>query len=438
MTLYQKFLESKGACIDTRKIGDGEMFFALKGPNFDANEFAEEALAKGAKYAVVDQPKFKHSSQTGIIYVDDVLKSMQDLAKYHRTKLKSKVIALTGSNGKTTTKELLNVVLSKKFKTHATAGNFNNLIGLPLTLLNCPADAEMVILEMGANHIGEIKDLCSIGQPHYGLITNIGKAHFEGFLNLEGVKKAKSELYEYLSENNGVAFINVNEAHLNELSRNIKNRVFYSTDEQGIPEGVVPIVQTQLIRKHPYLSLNYAGKSGNTLRVDTQLPGTYNYPNIATAIAVGLYFELTDDQIKTGLREYQPKINRSQWLDKAGNQFFLDAYNANPSSMRVSVSYFLENAPQPRILILGDMLELGKDSYKEHRDLLNDLLVKREKFEHLWLVGKEFSIAMTTKDEALHFPNATEVKKHLESEGLTGYHIFLKGSRGIALEKIVL
>ena len=438
MTLYQNFLESAGACIDTRKIGDGEMFFALKGPNFDANEFAEEALAKGARYAVVDQPKFKHSSQTGIIYVDDVLKSMQDLAKYHRTKLQSKVLALTGSNGKTTTKELLYSVLSKKLKTHATAGNFNNLIGLPLTLLNCPADAEMLILEMGANHIGEIRDLCSIGQPHYGLITNIGKAHFEGFLNLEGVKKAKSELYDYLSENDGVAFININEVHLHELSRNIKNRVFYSTDPKGVPDGIVPIVQTQLIRNHPHLSIHYTANSGKTIQVDTQLPGTYNYPNIATAIAVGLYFELTDHQIKTGLREYQPKINRSQWLANAGNQFFLDAYNANPSSMRVSVSYFLENAPQPRILVLGDMLELGKDSYKEHRDLLNDLLTKREQFEQLWLVGKEFAVAMDKKDDAVHFPNSAEVKKHLENEGLTGHHIFLKGSRGIALEIIVL
>nr|MBS0037501.1 UDP-N-acetylmuramoyl-tripeptide--D-alanyl-D-alanine ligase [Saprospiraceae bacterium] len=431
--LYRKFKDSAGVCIDTRKLREGEMFFALKGPNFNANEFALPALKNHASYAVVDDPALKNT-HPGIILVDDVLKSMQQLALYHRRQFKGHLLALTGSNGKTTTKELLHAVLKNKFNTHATVGNYNNLIGLPFTILNCPEECEFLILEMGANTTGEIKQLCEIAEPNYGMITNIGKAHIEGFKSIEGVKKAKGELYDFLAKSQGIAFVNLNEPFLQNLSKSIEKRIFYSTLESGDSEDV--ITRTRLIKKHPFLSVEYQNKHEKWIPVQSKLPGAYNYHNIAAAIVVGKYFDLSDGEIQNGIEGYSPVNNRSQWMKKDDNQFFMDAYNANPSSLRASVFDFLENCPNPKILILGDMLELGESSLKEHRQIVDELLSQKDNYEQLWLVGSEFGKLRPEKD-VLFFETSTEAKVHLQNLKLKNHYLFIKGSRGILLEKII-
>jgi UDP-N-acetylmuramoyl-tripeptide--D-alanyl-D-alanine ligase len=432
--LYQLFRNASGVCIDTRKLEPGQLFFALRGPNFDANQFVQKALDMGAHAAVADDPVVAENNPR-IFLVSDVLKSMQKLANYHRKNYKGPVLALTGSNGKTTTKELISAVLRQKFKVHATIGNYNNLIGLPYTILSMKDDTEFLLLEMGANAPGEIAELCRIAEPDLGLITNIGKAHLEGFGSIEGVVRAKCELYDHLASINGTAFVNLAEKHLEENSRNIQNRIFYSSEQENYGHSLV--VKSALLSHYPVLEIKFSLGEGKTEQiVKSRLTGTYNYPNIATAIATGAYFAIDPQKIASGISAYEPKNNRSEVVKKDSNTVFLDAYNANPSSMKASVSYFLEHFPPPRFLILGDMLELGADSDREHQWLIDELLLKRDQFSHLWLVGEEFSRIKTTAF-IRHFRTVEEAKDAFEKLGFENYSLMLKGSRGIGLERFV-
>ncbi|TVR90213.1 MAG: UDP-N-acetylmuramoyl-tripeptide--D-alanyl-D-alanine ligase [Saprospirales bacterium] len=433
--LYQTFRNSRGVCIDSRKIREGEIFFAIKGPNFDANKFAAKAIENGALAAVVDNPKIA-GSHPDFFMVADALQTMQQLANHHRKNFEGSVFALTGSNGKTTTKELIKSVLCQKYKVHATSGNYNNLIGLPFTILNTKPGTELIVLEMGANAPGEIAQLCQIAEPDVGMITNIGKAHLEGFGTLEGVIHAKSELYDSLAERKGAALVNLAEKYLDANSKKVKNRVFYSSNEVRKTRREL-IVQAELMAHYPEIKLRFKlSKSSYYTEVNCQLTGRYNFPNIVSAIATGAFYGLSQEEIAAGISTFKPFTNRSEIINFRTNTVFLDAYNANPSSMRASIDHFLENFSNPRILILGDMLELGTDSMEEHRQLVRDLQDKNDKYEQLWLVGKEFG-KLDVKAPIRHFPSADKVAEELETQGIQNHSILLKGSRGIGLERIV-
>ena len=431
--LYQYYLKCSGISIDSRKIEQGNMFFALKGPNFDANKFALQALEKGATYAVVDDAEIK-KCHPQLILTDDVLTTLQKLANYHRTQFKGTVFALTGSNGKTTTKELITSVISQQFKTHYTPGNYNNLIGLPFTILNMPEGTEFLILEMGANGPGEIAELCKIAQANSGLITNIGKAHLEGFGSIEGVKKAKSELYVSLKENNGTVFVNLDEKFLEELSNSISKKIFYgSTSNQKVTKLNL---RASLQTHYPSLKLSYSWENNATQHVVSNLPGGYNYANIISAITIGKFYGLSDEQVIRGIESYTPKNNRSQWEQIGTNHFFMDAYNANPSSMRASLFSFLENYSDLPIIILGDMREVGDSSLHEHQSLIDELYQSPNKFKELWLVGDEFQ-KIKIKGKTKRFLNSDEALNYFKQQKYSKEVFFLKGSRGIALEKII-
>ncbi len=433
--LYQTFLNSKGVCIDSRKIRKGEIFFAIKGPNFDANRFAVKAIENGALAAVVDNPKIA-GNHPDFFVVADALKTMQQLANHHRKKFEGSVFALTGSNGKTTTKELIKSVLCQKYKVHATGGNYNNLIGLPYTILNSKAGTELMVLEMGANAPGEIAQLCQISEPDIGMITNIGKAHLEGFGTLEGVIRAKSELYDKLAEREGTALVNLAEKYLEANSTKVPNRVFYSSSEQQKNDREL-IVQAKLMAHYPEMKVRFKLRDSNqSTEINCQLTGRYNFPNIVSAIATGAFYGLSQEEIAAGIAAFKPFTNRSEIINFRTNSVFLDAYNANPSSMRASIDHFLENFPNPRILILGDMLELGKDSMEEHRQLVRDLQEKNDEYEQLWLVGQEFG-KLNVDAPILHFPSAEKVSEELKKQGLENHSILLKGSRGIGLERVI-
>jgi UDP-N-acetylmuramoyl-tripeptide--D-alanyl-D-alanine ligase len=431
--LYSKYLDSTGISIDSRKIENGNLFFALKGPNFNGNQFAMEAIEKGALFSIIDEPD-KLENHPQIIPTENVLRSLQDLAKYHRTQFQGTVFALTGSNGKTTTKELIAAVLKQKYKVHYTPGNYNNLIGLPFTLLNMPPETEFLILEMGANGPGEIQALCDIAQPDSGLITNIGKAHLEGFGSIEGVKKAKSDLYQSLKKTNGTVFVNLDENYLEELSRTSSKRVFYGKKNQTYSHQLS--LSASMEKSFPQICINYRWKGEPEKIVNSQLPGAYNFGNIISAIVVAKFYGLNDKQLAEGIYSYQPKNNRSQWIKLDENQFYMDAYNANPSSMRASLFDFLDNCPDQPVLILGDMREVGKASFNEHQSLVNELYNIQDKFKELWLVGTEFQ-KVTTNENTLKFKNSTEAAQYFKNRNYTGATFFLKGSRGIELEKII-
>ena len=433
--LYQTFLNCKGVCIDSRKIREGEIFFAIKGPNFDANKFAGKAMENGALAAVVDNPKIA-GNHPDFFFVTDALKTMQQLANHHRKNFEGSVFALTGSNGKTTTKELIKSVLNQKYRVHATGGNYNNLIGLPFTILNSKAKTELMVLEMGANAPGEIAQLCQIAEPDVGMITNIGKAHLEGFGTLDGVVRAKSELYDSLAEREGTALVNLAEKHLEVNSKKVKNREFYSSNGL-VKNGRELIVQAELMSHYPEISLRFKlRKFTHFTEVNCQLTGRYNFPNVVSAIATAAYYGLSQEEIAEGIKTFKPFTNRSEIITFRSNSVFLDAYNANPSSMRASIDHFLENFPGPRILILGDMLELGTDSMKEHRQLVSDLEEKNDNYEQLWLVGKEFG-KLDVNAPIRHFPSAEKVAEELKKQEIRNHSILLKGSRGIGLEKII-
>ena len=409
--IHNIFLNSSGVCTDSRKVEKNNIFFALKGANFNGNLFAEQAIQEGCSYAIIDEKEFQKSEQ--YILVDDVLECLQKLSNYHRKQLNCPVIGITGTNGKTTTKELIYAVLSTQYKTIATQGNFNNHIGIPLTLLSTPLDTEILIVEMGANHPGEIAFLSNIAKPNFGIITNIGKAHLEGFGGYKGVIKTKSELYHYIKNNGGKLFVNAKDELLLNLSQNIK-RTTYSNN-------------SQFLSANPFVKFSY-----EETEISTQLIGAYNFPNLAAACHIGKYFDITISNCKKAIEKYIPTNNRSQLeISNNGNTLILDAYNANPSSMRVAIESLQQMNASNKTVILGEMLELGNDSLKEHQEIVE--LLKVSNFQRVFLVGEEFQ--KTTK-YFLSFANTNELNNWLKSNPITESTILLKGSRGIRLEEL--
>lgn len=417
--LYKLYQENPSVQTDTRKLKAGDIFFALKGPNFNGNEFAQKALDAGAAYVVVDE-EFPGNQQ--VIKVADTLRTLQGLALMHRDHFKIPFIAITGSNGKTTTKELMHAVLSTQFKTYTTTGNLNNHIGVPLTILKVREDAEMAVIEMGANHLGEIRSYCQYAKPDFGLITNIGKAHLEGFGGAEGVKKGKGELFEYLDKNGGKPFVNTDDPNIVELSLHLKNKIAY-----GIGQSETPC---ELISADPFVTVKMNGE--NTFTMSTQLVGRYNLSNILAAVAVGRYFKVSDENIKRAIEEYSPSNSRSQLIKKNGNQIILDAYNANPDSMKAAIENFAAMQGNHKILILGDMKELGDDTQKEHQQVID--LINKYPWKEVTLTGPLFS---KTDHSFRSFENAGETKEWFEKCGFDNALILVKGSRSMQMEKVI-
>ena len=428
--LYQVFQKHPKVITDSRKIEEGCLFFALKGEHFNGNKYAKEALEKGAAYAVIDEVVYKKSEQ--YVLVDDVLLALQKLANFHRKKMIIPLIAITGSNGKTTTKELLSTVLSSHFDCHFTQGNFNNHIGVPLTLLQLTSDTQVAVIEMGASHIGEIDFLCKIAEPTHGIITNIGKAHLEGFGSLEGVMQAKSELYQYLKKQNGVVFVNMDEPYLTELSEEGFRRVFYKHNNQ--PNPLDAPLETIRYENQPYLKVGFLDSNRMTTVIQSQLIGDYNFNNIMTAISIGRYFRVPSQKIKEAIESYIPTNNRSQIVKKDSNTFILDAYNANPASMSNALDNFGKINAKKKIAILGDMLELGKYSYDEHKQIVAQ--AKALNLEQVILVGKEFLAIKDT--QVLHFENVQLLKEWFDEKDFQDSYFLIKGSRGIKLEQLLV
>ncbi|HMP30331.1 MAG TPA: UDP-N-acetylmuramoyl-tripeptide--D-alanyl-D-alanine ligase [Saprospiraceae bacterium] len=416
--LINFFLNATGVSTDTRTVKEGDLFFALKGDNFDGNQYANLALQKGASYAIVDDVSLK-DSHPQLIYVEDTLKSLQDLARSYRRYLNKPVIALTGSNGKTTTKELINIVLSKKYKVHCTKGNLNNHIGVPLTILSCPKDIDFLLIEMGANHQGEIDTLCSIAEPDYGMITNIGKAHLEGFGGIEGVKKGKSELYRYLSNKEGVIFCNEGDAVLLNLLPKEGEVIHYNTN-------------ATTIESPDFLKFMY-----KDLLFETKLFGSHNMANAIAAIEIGIYFNVSTDNIVSAIKQYIPENNRSQVALIGGKKIIKDAYNSNPSSLMASLVALLKQYEAKKlVLILGDMLELGVYSDEEHQKILE--FINSYDFQSVWLIGKEFLKHKATGYDFNFYETTDEAKNEFDTKLYSEETIiFLKGSRGIAVENIL-
>ena len=413
------FLKCKSISIDTRKIEPNSLFVAIKGENFDANIFANEALEKGASYVLVDNEDYCIDGRT--ILVENSLIALQELAKFHRQYLKLPIIALTGSNGKTTTKELINVVLSKKYRTKATIGNLNNHIGVPLTLLSFNEKTEIGIVEMGANHKKEIAFLCDLAQPDYGYITNFGKAHLEGFGGVEGVIQGKSEMYDYLYANNKLAFINLEDPIQVEKSKSLNSYSFGINKEEAQ-------VNIYSMAANPFVEISFSN-----LLVQTHLIGLYNANNVNAAITIGKYFGVVDLDIKEALECYIPENNRSQLLSKGSNQIILDAYNANPSSMAVAIENFLQLDNQNKIVILGDMFELGQESDFEHKAIVT-LLLNAANIT-CYFLGEKFFANRTDKNNFHFYETFETFKNHLQTIKIENSSILIKGSRGMALER---
>ncbi len=425
--LYRIYLECNGeVCTDTRKIKQGALFFALKGENFNANAFAAEAIHKGCLYAVVDEAEYQVRDK--IILVRDCLKSLQELASYHRNQLSIPIIAITGSNGKTTTKELVYAVLSKKYHCLATEGNLNNHIGVPLTLLSIRKQHQMAIIEMGANHQGEIDFLCKLADPDYGIITNIGKAHLEGFGGIEGVKKGKSELYKYINQKNGKVFIHADDAVLTELAQN-NFKITYGT--HGKYEVVGKLNETTQQVEFKWVPGVLITSLNDTDLVQTKLVGVYNYYNLLCAACVGITFGVTSTTINEALQEYTPSNNRSQLHKTKFNSLILDYYNANPTSMAAAIENFANMAAGEKFLVLGDMLELGEETNKEHQAIIE--LLEKKGLNNYLLVGKIFHAIARGKSVI----NSVEAAEKIEQQQLRNQTVLIKGSRGIKLEEVV-
>lgn len=416
--LYALFKEHPTICTDTRKITENCLFFALKGPNFNGNEFAKDALEKGAAYAIIDDEAHKSSDRH--VLCDNVLETLQQLATHHRNQCKAKVISLTGSNGKTTTKELIHAVISKKYRAIATQGNLNNHIGVPLTLLSIKEDTEMAIVEMGANHVGEIALLSKIAQPDFGYITNFGKAHLEGFGGVEGVIRGKSELYDYLTSHDGHVFFNADDAiQLKKLESYIK-KIGFSTEKHQF-------YNISFIEANPFVVLEVEGA-----RMETRLIGKYNFPNCCAAILMGKYFNVPLHDIKTAIESYQPQNNRSQIMSKNGFTIVLDAYNANPTSMKAALENFSLMEAKHKTLIIGDMFELGKTAEEEHQAIAD--LAQELKFDNVFLVGENFFKTGTLFKK---FKTFGDLKEALTQNPIEKGAILIKGSRGMALERVL-
>jgi len=416
--IHNLFLQCKSVSIDTRKIEKDSMFFAIKGENFDANTFAAAALELGALYVIVDNASYAIDQRT--ILVENSLETLQKLAKFHRAYLKLPIIALTGSNGKTTTKELINVVISKKYQTKATVGNLNNHIGVPLTLLSFTKDTEIGIVEMGANHKKEIEFLCEIAQPDYGYITNFGKAHLEGFGGVQGVIEGKSEMYQYLAKNNKLVFVNLEDPIQIERTTGIKSFTFGINDQAD--------VKIKSVKANPFVIIDY-----DNFNVGSHLIGLYNANNINAAVAIGHYFKVEDQDIKQAIENYIPENNRSQLLRIGSNQIILDAYNANPSSMAVAITNFLQLENEKKVMILGDMFELGNESQQEHKLLIDSLLDQNKSV--CYLIGKSFYENRVVKENIEFFETFDDFVAYLKTIHFNENTILVKGSRGMALER---
>ena len=412
-TIYRHYLKHGLIDTDTRRIRKNSLFFALKGENFDGNRFANEALEKGASLAIVDDKKMLTNDR--MIVVHDVLETLQALARYHRLKLDIPVIALTGSNGKTTTKELIHAVLSRKYNVIATEGNLNNHIGVPLTLLRMTAKTEMAVIEMGANHLKEIEALCTIAMPNFGYITNFGKAHLEGFGSEAGVIKGKSELYDHLIANDGIAFINGDDSIQVEKTKELESVGYNRSD---LPQEL----------SNAYVSVNFKNSV-----ISSQLIGAYNYTNIAAAITIGNYFGVATEQIKSGIENYSPSNNRSQIIEKNGLKIVLDAYNANPTSMAAALKSFSKLQEKSKTVILGDMFELGKVSGQEHQNIA--ALASALNFTKVYLIGKAFSTVHVKN--AFIFENFELFKANFSPDAIVKGALLIKGSRGMALERVL-
>ncbi len=420
--LHKIFLKHPQISTDSRKITVGSIFFALRGDNFDGNTFALKAINDGAAYAVIDNVDYHMENEKTILVVDSLI-ALQELATYHRNYLGIPILALTGSNGKTTTKELILAVLQQNFKTIATVGNLNNHIGVPLTLLAMQDQTEIGIVEMGANHAGEIDFLCNIANPDYGYITNFGKAHLEGFGSLEGVIEAKTELYRSLSANKKNVFVNANDPIQLEKTKGMKTFSFGTKNTESD-------VQYELIDANPYIRI----KSSDML-ISSSLIGAYNTTNIAAAIAIGIYFEVPIEAIIKGIKNYTPTNNRSQIINKNSNTIILDAYNANPSSMLAAIENFKQLQAINKVLFLGDMFELGKDAEMEHQNIVN--FVTNYDFTSIYFIGKNFYKTNVPIGKAIKFETFEDAKIQVADLKISNSSILIKGSRGMALERLL-
>jgi len=418
--LYAHYLKNPSVQTDSRKVQPGDIFFAIKGPNYNANSFAKDAVDAGASLAVIDDVNYEGEKT---LLVEDALKQLQDLALHHRKTFKIPFIAITGSNGKTTTRELVTAVLSGSYKTYSTERNLNNHIGIPLTILNIKKDAEIAVIEMGANHLGEIKSYCDYTLPTHGLISNCGKAHLEGFGSLEGVRKGKGELFDFLRENKGIAFVMEEYEYLLEMSKGISKIIYY---------GGKSDVTGSIIRNEPFLQAKI--KTGTKeFTVNSNLVGGYNLPNILAAVCVGKYFGVSADIIKSTLEAYQPTNSRSQLLKiKNNNQVILDAYNANPSSMKTAIENFAGMEAENKILLIGAMAELGPESIQEHEKIVE--LIGEYKWKEVVLVGGDF---LKINHPYRQFENSDQAADWLKAQNFENYFMLIKGSRSIAMEKVI-
>lgn len=432
--LYAIYRQHRLVSTDTRQLTPGCVFFALKGDNFDGNKFAAQALEKGAACAVIDNPEYKVGDR--FLLVPDVLKALQELATYHRNQFDIPVIAIGGSNGKTTTKELVANVLAGNYPCHYTKGNLNNHIGVPLTLLAMPANTEVAVIEMGTNQPGDIDLLCQIARPTHGLLTNIGKEHLEGFGSLEGVKKAEGELYRFLARHKGWVFVNLSEKYLGAMTRRHPRKIGYARTESLMAKEDEETINVMLTGEAPFIRAAFlSDETGEVVEVQTQLIGRHNFNNVMTAIALGIYFKVPPEKIKAALEAYVPSNNRSQLLHRGSNTIFLDAYNANPSSMRPALESLRAMPGERKVAILGDMLELGAESLKEHEAILR--FAARQNPDVLALVGPEFGRTHYKKFGALHFPDTMAAKKWFHDRQFEHCLILIKGSRGMRLEEII-
>lgn len=433
--LYEHYLASSGVTTDTRKVQANQLFFALKGANFDGNVYAEKAIEKGAAFAVIDNPDYQKDNR--YLLVADGLTALQDLAQYHRKQLKTPILAITGSNGKTTTKELVKAVLATTYRTQATKGNFNNHIGVPLTLLAIRPDTEIAVVEMGANHQHEINQLCGIALPNFGLITCIGKAHLEGFGGIEGVQKGKGELFEYLEAAQGRAFVNLNDSRVSDLAYYMQKVSTYGSSRFAKIHG-------ELVAADPFLKVRWfpqppkkkVPSPAQITGIHTQLIGSYNLDNVLAAIAVGDHFKVPPESIKAAIESYVPTNNRSQIIEQGSTTIILDAYNANPGSMQAALKNLAGMAATRKVVILGDMLELGEYSETEHQKIVD--IVEGMGVEKAVFVGSEFKKVVHNKKELLHFDTVQLLKKWFVEQDFSYTCLLIKGSRGIALEKVVL
>jgi UDP-N-acetylmuramoyl-tripeptide--D-alanyl-D-alanine ligase len=420
-TLYTRFLESRKVSTDTRSIEAGSLFFALKGPSFNANAFAAEALQKGAAYAVVDEAVYVKDER--YLLVPDVLTALQDVARHHRKQLTIPIIGLTGSNGKTTSKELVNVVLSKKYKTFATKGNLNNHIGVPLSILSIDSSIELAVIEMGANHVGEIALLSSIAQPTHGFITNIGKAHIGTFGGFENIIRGKSELYHHLIVNNGIVFINSQNEILSNMAKRFAKPVFYPTAGN--------YYHCELTATDPFVKVKTEGGD----EITTHLVGAYNFENVAVALCIGKFFGVDEKKANSAAAEYQPSNMRSQMMKKGSNTVILDAYNANPSSMQAAIESLASMKATNKVAIVGDMFELEEEAEAEHNAI--GKLLGEKKFDAVFLCGSLMACAAQQLPSALHFAEKENLILYLKKNPIQNATILVKASRGIGLESVV-